>query len=210
MTKRLFEMIFSQNVCRYYHELFIRGRLDLCKRMIRTRVKGNGSKAASSPSTEPNFYAMEPCHEATKDRKTSFLQSELAESCEEISNEAAPGGIHVVQRDCDADDPTFDTKRLSVPLVQLPGAKRSESWNSLPSLQTSFTYTSSSLTLPVVSPDNARVVVSPPQSPRVISLLAVPMTESDIHSGDQLFFEGLPFHYLETKDIEDSLLCTGV
>lgn len=45
----------------YYHELFLRGRPDLCRRMIRTRVKGNGMKAASSPATEPDFYAMEPC-----------------------------------------------------------------------------------------------------------------------------------------------------
>lgn len=29
--------------------------------MIRTRIKGNGMKAASSPNTEPNFYAMEYC-----------------------------------------------------------------------------------------------------------------------------------------------------
>ena len=36
----------------YYHELFLRGRPFLCKRMMRTRIKGTGIKAASSPSTE--------------------------------------------------------------------------------------------------------------------------------------------------------------
>jgi hypothetical protein len=36
----------------YYHELFLRGRPFLCKRMMRTRIKGTGIKAASSPQTE--------------------------------------------------------------------------------------------------------------------------------------------------------------
>lgn len=47
----------------YYHELFLRGRRDLCRLMQRTRVKGNGMKAAASPSTEPKFYEMEHCRE---------------------------------------------------------------------------------------------------------------------------------------------------
>jgi hypothetical protein len=47
----------------YYHELFLRGRRDMAGLMVRTRIKGNGMKAASSPNTEPNFYAMEHCHD---------------------------------------------------------------------------------------------------------------------------------------------------
>lgn len=42
----------------YYHELFLRGRPSLCKRMIRTRIKGTGSKGVNNPSSEPNFYEM--------------------------------------------------------------------------------------------------------------------------------------------------------
>lgn len=45
----------------YYHEMFLRGRPDLNKKLIRVRVKGTGFKAAGSPSTEPNFYAFEHC-----------------------------------------------------------------------------------------------------------------------------------------------------
>jgi HSF-type DNA-binding len=42
----------------YYSELFLRGKPFLCQRMVRTKVKGTGYKAASSPEHEPNFYDM--------------------------------------------------------------------------------------------------------------------------------------------------------
>lgn len=42
----------------YYHELFLRGKEELCTRMVRTRIKGTRTKGASNPDTEPNFYAM--------------------------------------------------------------------------------------------------------------------------------------------------------
>lgn len=44
----------------YYHELFLRGKVNLCKRMQRTKVKGTMFKAASSPENEPDFYKMAP------------------------------------------------------------------------------------------------------------------------------------------------------
>ncbi|CAB9520027.1 stress transcription factor B-2b [Seminavis robusta] len=44
----------------YYHELFLRGKQYLCKKMIRTKVKGTKFKAASSPDSEPDFYKMPP------------------------------------------------------------------------------------------------------------------------------------------------------
>lgn len=44
----------------YYHELFLRGKVCLCKKMTRTKVKGTKFKAASSPEQEPDFYKMPP------------------------------------------------------------------------------------------------------------------------------------------------------
>jgi hypothetical protein len=49
----------------YYHELFLRGKPFLCKRMVRTKVKGTRFKAASSPDQEPNFYLMAPVKYST-------------------------------------------------------------------------------------------------------------------------------------------------
>ena len=42
----------------YYHELFLRGRPLLSKRMVRRKVKGTKIRASSSPDDEPNFYQM--------------------------------------------------------------------------------------------------------------------------------------------------------
>lgn len=41
----------------YYHELFLRGKPFLCRRMSRIRVKGNGVRSASRPEEEPDFYS---------------------------------------------------------------------------------------------------------------------------------------------------------
>lgn len=42
----------------YYHELFLRGRPLLSKKMIRRKVKGTKIRASSSPDDEPNFYTL--------------------------------------------------------------------------------------------------------------------------------------------------------
>lgn len=49
----------------YYHELFLRGKRQLCSRMIRMRIKGTRTKAASNPESEPNFYSMPPVSQST-------------------------------------------------------------------------------------------------------------------------------------------------
>jgi hypothetical protein len=56
----------------YYHELFLRDRIFLCRKMTRTRIKGTGIKASSSPDSEPNFYTMKHCFVA--DRNMAVMQ----------------------------------------------------------------------------------------------------------------------------------------
>jgi hypothetical protein len=202
--------------------------MDLCKRMTRTRVKGNGSKAASSPSTEPNFYMMDACHE------TGLFRDEIEDKFE--------GRVDMIMDLAIIDDEEAVNEVLSdEEIVLLPqeimsanitatstevGTPSPIPWTSLAPMSpqccssSGGSYSASGATmmpghLPIVSPPSERrTLVSPPSSPHILSSISIPCEISTekatliegIHSGDQIFFEGLPFHYLETKDIEDSLL----
>lgn len=55
----------------YYHELFLRGRPDLHRKLVRIRVKGTGFKSAASPATEPNFFNYQPCVEGAVQNLTN-------------------------------------------------------------------------------------------------------------------------------------------
>lgn len=43
----------------YYHELFLRTKKILCRGIHRKKIKGTGTRMASNPQQEPNFYKME-------------------------------------------------------------------------------------------------------------------------------------------------------
>eukprot|EP00339_Tiarina_fusa_P014260 CAMPEP_0117047090 /NCGR_PEP_ID=MMETSP0472-20121206/32559_1 /TAXON_ID=693140 ORGANISM="Tiarina fusus, Strain LIS" /NCGR_SAMPLE_ID=MMETSP0472 /ASSEMBLY_ACC=CAM_ASM_000603 /LENGTH=406 /DNA_ID=CAMNT_0004759689 /DNA_START=100 /DNA_END=1320 /DNA_ORIENTATION=- len=224
----------------YYHELFIRGRMDLCKRMARTRVKGNGSKAASSPSTEPNFYAMPPCFEGGSCGQASSLEGTTAQKEKSgdgtmmitSGGDDAMASVRIKQHGSD-DMMPFDTtmnaalcsrtatgstaatvhgdEDICTPPVS-PAMKPTKTYSTCPPISLPF----SAGSLPIVSPFEPKTLISAPSSPQLLASLSIPEEQclsstvdeilEDIHSGDQMFFEGLPFHYLETKDVEDSLL----
>ena len=42
----------------YYHEYFLRGKVGLSSKIQRTKVKGTGVRARSSPTTEPHLWDM--------------------------------------------------------------------------------------------------------------------------------------------------------
>jgi hypothetical protein len=55
----------------YYHELFLRGRLDLVQKIPRAKVKGTKVRARSNPDEEPDFYSM------------SWVEKALQRNCED-------------------------------------------------------------------------------------------------------------------------------
>jgi hypothetical protein len=58
----------------YYHEMFLRSKKILCRAIYRKKVKGTGTRMASNPEQEPNFYLMESMPETSSD--ISSLKSE--------------------------------------------------------------------------------------------------------------------------------------
>ncbi len=226
--------------------------MDLCKRMVRTRVKGNGSKAASSPSTEPNFYAMEPCREEIFPRSNIIVPDakpsprRIGHRAESIMTPLEMGDLVPIQlapllvEDHDDGvlffDNTDQDEEIVLKLMEGPNNKeiiRTESWSSLPQVSPSALITSvisstSSLAAIVSPPDLLKHMVSPTRSlgdDLFVPVMTIPNVKEyefffdaeqpfcnseALHSGDEVFFEGLPFHYLETKDMEDSLFVVGV
>lgn len=55
----------------YYHACFLRGKKDLCSRIVRMRVKGPSSRIAPNPDLEPRFYKMRPLPQSPKCKGTS-------------------------------------------------------------------------------------------------------------------------------------------
>jgi len=250
----------------YYHELFVRGRMDLCKRMIRTRVKGNGCKAASSPATEPNFYKMEPCLDTDISKQvdvsryfddlniiTSSDQSPQSDSATMPAMEEPP--IVVSSSFPDISMASVDSNGYAA----AAGAKsypddhqthhrshhhsRHQHHDVVSASDESASHPDKTLrrrsescgssivpmkcpSLPVVSPNNAArictsrfelakgdlaglsipVEISFPDFPTTTAGATFYEDEEGIHSGDKIFFEGLPFHYIETKDVENGLV----
>ncbi|KAL3918182.1 MAG: hypothetical protein SGILL_004360, partial [Bacillariaceae sp.] len=180
---------------------------------------GNGSKAASSPSTEPNFYSMEPClageepvaarmqmEEPEGTDMNLFQERDLVEDLTRVETpEPTFGGTLSMEEDpitrITSATPFWDEgDQGDLGVIDLNSAPGEAQFTSLP---------------PVVTPglsDSRKLIRDangkPPMLPMVASLDSIQsrVYQDDIHSGDQVYFEGLPFHYLELKDVEDSLI----
>ena len=75
----------------YYHELFLRGRPYLCRGMVRTKIKGTGCKASSSPDSEPDFYSM-PLLDPCPARMICEGEKDICATREEYEASPAPPG----------------------------------------------------------------------------------------------------------------------
>jgi len=59
----------------YYHQLFLRGRPQLCMRMVRQKVKGTGYKQPTDVASEPNFYKIPPIKFVSSNDHVSVQQN---------------------------------------------------------------------------------------------------------------------------------------
>ncbi|KAL7576376.1 hypothetical protein ACA910_018185 [Epithemia clementina (nom. ined.)] len=196
----------------YYHEYFIRGRPDLCRFMVRTRVKGNGLKAASSPETEPDFYAMEPCVERPLPSDCEGIKTEPTERPNTVkpkrtkssppplpasttSNTNTEKEILPVQVDCEAHYRAFTKdKGKSLSSFARPSFGRPSPLEMKPRVI-------SPPPLAIPSDETDKNLDHAPEDDSLAS--QQPSSSSAPSSGDVVYFEGLQFHYLDHMELDE-------
>lgn len=135
--------------------------------MVRTRVKGIGMKAASSPATEPNFYDYESC---PAEGPLKIEKDQEDDDFESVSSNDTETYVHNTMTFHEGDD--------SVPNIVSPPES------------------------PVIS-STTIVQVPPDFLPSCLLDVAKEEIESMPHTGDEVFFEGLKFRYLDHLDLDD-------
>lgn len=201
----------------YYHELFLRGRLFLCERMMRTRIKGTGTKAAVNTDNEPDFYSMPsvkplsqtPRKPPTKTTwKVTYEQpiKKKQDSSSKMKRPAAKQLRRISDMQVDLAPPP-KVQRTMEQTVEPPMVQSSDD-RILPFPRPS----SFSAILPLVMPvlpkstglDQPGMVITPPHTPEIQEDVLPPAPEipewmlSDTTSlNEPIVFEGKTFHYLD-------------
>ena len=209
----------------YFHPLFLRHRLFLCERMMRTRIKGTGTKAAMNPETEPDFNTMPPIkpldqtplNKPTGETTTWFFTQSLKKQRQEKEKPPKPTLKHRSVSMGEEPMTTSTVQSFEPPVVpsKLPTTeqfisekpKSSVLYN--PEKEEEITFSLSRppsypkilpLVMPIL-PISCPSTVTPPQTPE----LPPPVPEmpddwllSDTGPLDEpISFEGKTFHYLD-------------
>mmetsp|Transcript_106394 Transcript_106394/g.307905 ORF Transcript_106394/g.307905 Transcript_106394/m.307905 type:complete len:331 (-) Transcript_106394:124-1116(-) len=163
----------------YYHVCFVRGQRNLCRNMVRQKIKGTKVRRSLSPEEEPNFYlpdweqrlatafSVQPPKSPTTPStpKSKVAKTKASKSSKKQIPHPPSDSLVSMMR---------ETSKHSAPSL-LPPPPVLKHLNQQPSVAHSNT----------VDLFNA----SPPQS-----------SQSGVRGGDLLFFEGQPFRYLDHMD----------
>jgi HSF-type DNA-binding len=191
----------------YFHACFVRGERDLCRKMIRQKIKGTKVRKSLSPEEEPNFYTMSgnlptiPSEESIAEeqqKQTKKNRQSAASSPKEVSHEVTPMYVKPVMR-----SPARRSCSSSIASVTYPMVVQQQ--QQPPNSSTPYVM----LPHPIqpLPPPPTRTV-SPHQSfstlydksfgtQRDQHQQQLPYAPQMARGGDLLFFEGQPFRYLE-------------
>lgn len=196
---------------RYYHELFLRGRPHLCRNMVRTRVKGNGMKAASSPATEPNFYTMEYCDEKKASAPDAIISdpdnvaSRDDSAFDQTIDMPHPSPPEVLSSSFESTD-RFDASSPSVPPALVtpqttPRQNYGAAWDvpAIPAglLMPPILLDFGGSRFPALMPSSSASASSSDDEADDETLTLPPL------SGEAVFFEGHVFRYMDHLELED-------
>ena len=160
----------------YYHKCFVRGQRNLCRGMIRQKIKGTKVRRSLAPEEEPNFYAPE----YNQTNKTMLQQTQPPPP------------------------PPMSTRKL-VAISKAPSPKKMQKIKTDPvdctpqtSLVNMMRDTTAQLSQhSVIPPPSVRQGSGPPQLVVCPQVIPSSSTNHHVKGGDLLFFEGRPFRYLE-------------
>ena len=98
----------------YYHELFLRSRPDLVRRIERMKVKGTGVRAKSNPDDEPNLYSF-PAVDARAKNIFCVSAEQLVQGCQSMNQPNTPSncdecGVRSILLYCKMDAIDSNTK----------------------------------------------------------------------------------------------------
>lgn len=172
----------------YYHPCFVRGQRDLCRNMVRQKIKGTKVRRSLSADEEPNFYDRQF---NDKGRPTP-APPVTPEAGKKTKSRTSPARVRT--------DKNKKKEEFEPPTANAP--KPQPIQTSLVSLMRESAPAEPSNPLPVLPP------------PPVIRQLCTLPTEPNLHvhhfhhtdapsavkGGDLLYFEGQPFRYLEHID----------
>ena len=193
--------------------------------MVRQKIKGTKVRRTLAPEEEPNFYVMSDVTPTTCDDSPPSTPPPLEMEMDRARSVSTAASAGLAGKDRAFQDRAFQARQERLNTVR-DVLKQTESL--CDNVEMDFddtrspTHNTGSNTIPSVSPveseesdseeSNAPMFQIPQPTNRAISMLeASPleslepryedmMTADYMNSGDLLFFEGKPFHYLEHLD----------
>jgi hypothetical protein len=177
----------------YYHGCFVRGERNLCRGMIRQKIKGTKVRRSLAPDEEPNFYSTHYNNNAaiptiSSQESTSSLNADLQAS--QVTPDQSPRILTIKPHDL-ASTESLVSLMPTIPAPMTPTKLSIES--------TTFNARATQQPSATTAPSIPRTV-SPHQSLSTVTRVhALPSSQHSIavKGGDLLFFEGQPFRYLE-------------
>lgn len=180
----------------YYHGCFVRGERNLCRGMVRQKIKGTKVRRSLAPDEEPNFYSSHYNNNIAMSGVTSDDMSssssrnpDMMQSSTQVTPDQSPRMLTIQPHNALVSlMPSIPAPLTPTRLTNCrPGISSDMKDTKLPSSGSS-------------GPDIPRTV-SPHQNFSVYRLKDNPTSTQKsslaLKGGDLLFFEGQPFRYLE-------------
>lgn len=99
----------------YYHELFLRSKKILCRGIQRMKIKGTGTRMASNPDQEPNFYVMETMPPASTSAPRKKIQQDSTMNCNNKDNDS--NNPTLIKKEGDLSNGEEDMPSLQLPMT---------------------------------------------------------------------------------------------